>query len=123
KKGKGKLGQGSYGSVFKVKNRLDKQTYAVKVIQMRNAVEGSKRREKVMREIRTLSLMAHENVVRYYQCWVENVDVNAEVAKMMRDDEEEEDVEQEKEKNQKELDKQKKRKDENESSNWDTAIS
>lgn len=55
------LGEGGGGKVVKVQNRLDKRTYAVKIIRPRS--------QKIVREILTLSRLFHPNIVRYYSAW------------------------------------------------------
>eukprot|EP00912_Choanoflagellata_sp_UC4_P000357 UC4_evm3s219 len=65
----GKIGEGAFGTVVKVKNKLDKQAYAIKIIKL-----GSKHFEdnkKILREVTLLSRLNHERVVRYYQAWIE----------------------------------------------------
>uniref|UniRef100_A0A3Q2FF63 Eukaryotic translation initiation factor 2-alpha kinase 3-like n=1 Tax=Cyprinodon variegatus TaxID=28743 RepID=A0A3Q2FF63_CYPVA len=57
------LGKGGYGAVFKAKEKLVDRHYAVK------AVSYS---EKAFREVKALSDLHHENIVRYYHCWIED---------------------------------------------------
>ena len=72
----GLLGRGGGGEVVKVKNRLDRRTYAVKKIPLeaesgRFAKFGVAQNRKLRREVTTISRMTHKNIVRYYQAWVE----------------------------------------------------
>ncbi|KAM8809825.1 interferon-induced, double-stranded RNA-activated protein kinase [Eudromia elegans] len=54
------IGEGGFGNVFKVRARIDRKTYAVKRVQVtRN----------VMREVKELAGLDHENIVRYYCSW------------------------------------------------------
>jgi len=64
-----KLGKGGYGSVYAVQNKLDGLMYAMKKIQFRNT--SSLLLEKVLREVKTLALLNHPNVVRYHSAWIE----------------------------------------------------
>jgi translation initiation factor 2-alpha kinase 4 len=72
----GVLGRGGGGEVVKVKNRLDRRIYAVKKIILesekgRFAKVGALQNRKLRREVTTISRMMHNNIVRYYQAWVE----------------------------------------------------
>ncbi|XP_053969793.1 eukaryotic translation initiation factor 2-alpha kinase [Anastrepha ludens] len=62
------LGRGGFGVVFEAKNKLDDCKYAVKRITLPNKKES---RERVMREVKTLANCEHQNIVRYFQAWVE----------------------------------------------------
>ncbi len=70
-----KIGKGGFGEVMKVKNRLDGQVYAIKKIKLNRADKPSTR--KLMREVKLLSRLNHENVVRYYTSWIEAMEVTA----------------------------------------------
>lgn len=65
----GVIGQGGFGEVLKVKNKLDSRFYAIKRISMN---PNSKQNKQITREIKLLSRLNHENVVRYYSTWVES---------------------------------------------------
>lgn len=67
-----KLGRGGYGAVYKVQNKLDGLFYALKKIQFKNSSQYLL--EKVVREVKTLALLHHPNIVRYHTAWLENVD-------------------------------------------------
>jgi Protein kinase domain/RWD domain len=72
----GVLGRGGGGEVVKVRNRLDRRTYAIKKILLeselgKNAKLGEMQNRKLRREVTTISRMTHKNIVRYYQAWVE----------------------------------------------------
>ncbi|KAJ1933308.1 eukaryotic translation initiation factor 2-alpha kinase, partial [Linderina macrospora] len=65
------LGKGGFGSVVKARNRIDGRYYAIKKIKLdARDTEGNK---KIFREVTTLSRLHHQNVVRYYTTWVEDV--------------------------------------------------
>ncbi|XP_028286657.1 eukaryotic translation initiation factor 2-alpha kinase 1 isoform X2 [Parambassis ranga] len=66
-----RLGKGSYGNVFKVKNKLDGQYYAVKKILIKKVSKEDCM--KVLREAKVLSSLQHVNVVGYHTAWMEHV--------------------------------------------------
>ena len=55
------IGKGGFGEVMKVKNNLDKQVYAIKKIKLNPKNKTVMR--KIMREVKLLSRLNHENVV------------------------------------------------------------
>ena len=65
------LGQGAYGDVFKVRNKLDGCVYAIKRIKLNP--KNRQLNKKITREVKLLSRLNHENVVRYYNSWIESV--------------------------------------------------
>lgn len=64
------LGQGAYGDVLKVKNILDNRQYAIKRIPLTS--KSKQIFKKMTREVELLSRLNHENVVRYFNSWIEN---------------------------------------------------
>jgi len=66
------LGQGGFGQVVKVRNRIDGQIYAIKKIKFGRT--DSIFMQKLLREVTTLSRLHHQHVVRYYQAWIEPAD-------------------------------------------------
>lgn len=63
------IGRGAYGDVLKVRNNLDNRLYAIKRIPL-----SSKNKQlfrKMTREVELLSRLNHENVVRYFNSWIE----------------------------------------------------
>uniref|UniRef100_A0A3P9MQT7 Eukaryotic translation initiation factor 2-alpha kinase 1 n=1 Tax=Oryzias latipes TaxID=8090 RepID=A0A3P9MQT7_ORYLA len=66
-----RLGKGSYGNVFKVRNKLDAQFYAVKKILIKKVSKEDCM--KVLREVKVLSSLHHVNVVGYHTAWMEHV--------------------------------------------------
>jgi hypothetical protein len=97
----GHMGHGSFGSVVKVKNRLDKRFYAIKRIKLPRNKPALHR--KIMREVTLLSRLNNAHVVRYYQAWIESSDaakskgslLSAAPSKGSGDDDDEEDEEDE----------------------------
>jgi translation initiation factor 2-alpha kinase 4 len=72
----GVLGRGGGGEVVKARNRLDGRVYAIKKILLERedgamAKLGARQNQKLRREVTTVSRMTHNNIVRYYQAWVE----------------------------------------------------
>lgn len=63
------LGKGGFGVVFEAKNILDDCNYAIKRIVL---PKNKQSRERVMREVKTLANCEHQNIVRYFQAWVES---------------------------------------------------
>eukprot|EP01113_Clastostelium_recurvatum_P007560 TRINITY_DN1352_c2_g1_i1.p1 TRINITY_DN1352_c2_g1~~TRINITY_DN1352_c2_g1_i1.p1 ORF type:complete len:768 (+),score=212.89 TRINITY_DN1352_c2_g1_i1:180-2306(+) len=63
------LGYGGFGRVYKVENKLDGLVYALKKIPFRHTNRDLV--EKVLREVKTLALLHHPNVVRYHSAWLE----------------------------------------------------
>ncbi|XP_064529129.1 eukaryotic translation initiation factor 2-alpha kinase 1 isoform X2 [Pseudopipra pipra] len=66
-----RLGKGGYGKVYKVRNKLDGQFYAIKKIKIKKAT----RRDcmKVLREVKVLAGLQHPNIVGYHTAWMEQV--------------------------------------------------
>lgn len=81
----GYLGKGGFGSVARVKNKLDQRIYAIKKIELSSEKSDEK---KMLREVSLLSRLHHNHIVRYYNAWIE--DWNEEMKAFQNDDEEEE---------------------------------
>lgn len=94
----GLLGRGGGGEVVKVRNRLDRQLYAVKKIKL--DPEDPTMKKKILREVKTISRMQHRHIVRYFQAWIEgesgysseDIDSSEESSSDDEDVEEEEDI-------------------------------
>ncbi|CAF4393029.1 unnamed protein product [Rotaria socialis] len=67
----GMIGRGGFGHVFKVQNKLDGCFYAVKQILLKSA--NKQVNKKITREVKLLSKLNHQNIVRYYSTWTEQM--------------------------------------------------
>uniref|UniRef100_A0A665WI65 Eukaryotic translation initiation factor 2-alpha kinase 2 n=1 Tax=Echeneis naucrates TaxID=173247 RepID=A0A665WI65_ECHNA len=56
------LGKGGFGAVYKAREKLLNKYYAVKIVQAK---------QKALREVKVLSELQHQNIVRYFTCWME----------------------------------------------------
>ncbi|XP_053550945.1 eukaryotic translation initiation factor 2-alpha kinase 1 isoform X2 [Bombina bombina] len=65
------LGKGGYGRVYKVRNKLDGQFYAIKKILIKKV--SRKDCKKVLREVKVLAGLQHPNIVGYHTAWMEHV--------------------------------------------------
>jgi len=69
----GVLGGGSFGSVYRVRKRLDGCLYAVKMV--KKAVIGHSGRERILKEVYALSALGSKSenahVVRYFTSWID----------------------------------------------------
>uniref|UniRef100_A0A2S2NJY9 non-specific serine/threonine protein kinase n=1 Tax=Schizaphis graminum TaxID=13262 RepID=A0A2S2NJY9_SCHGA len=70
------LGKGAFGDVLKVKNKLDDCLYAIKCIELNE--KNKNLNKKITREVKLLSRLNHENVVRYFNSWIEAAKVSQE---------------------------------------------
>jgi translation initiation factor 2-alpha kinase 3 len=67
------LGAGGFGSVYRVRSKLNGKEYALKIIKMeyKNVSELTKLFSQVMREVDALSCCDNDNVVKLYDAWFE----------------------------------------------------
>ena len=65
------LGEGGFGKVYKVQNKVDDQIYAVKTLHIHLGLDQDIKTHKVFRELFPLLKLDHKNMVRYYTTWVE----------------------------------------------------
>ena len=63
------IGSGSFGNVFKCFHKLDENDYAVKIVPVYNDTN----KDKYMKEVQTMALLDHPNIVRYYNSWIEKI--------------------------------------------------
>ncbi|XP_061722144.1 eIF-2-alpha kinase GCN2-like [Cydia pomonella] len=61
-------GEGSFGKVIKVQHKIDKQYYAIKRIPLEYVHDE-------ITEAKLMSRLEHENIVRYYNSWIEHEQV------------------------------------------------
>jgi protein kinase-like protein len=66
------LGRGGFGTVMRVRNKVDGRIYAVKKVKLEDRDPDMNR--KIMREVTLLSQLHHQYVVRYYNAWIEGGD-------------------------------------------------
>jgi len=64
----GRLGRGGFGEVFRARNKVDGQPYAIKKVKARS--RGAL--DPVLSEVTVLSRLNHPNVVRYFASWIED---------------------------------------------------
>lgn len=64
----GRLGRGGFGEVFRARNKVDGQPYAIKKIKARSKAAL----DPVLSEVTVLSRLNHPNVVRYFASWIED---------------------------------------------------
>lgn len=81
------LGKGAFGDVLKVRNILDNREYAIKRIPLTPRTQFFLQR-KMTREVELLSRLNHENVVRYYNSWLESASLGENCTIGEEDDEE-----------------------------------
>lgn len=60
------IGKGGFGCVYKVKNILDDNYYALKKIKLKNNTSIN-----ILNEIRILAKLDHKYIVRYYRAWID----------------------------------------------------
>jgi hypothetical protein len=73
----GKIGKGGFASVYKVRNLVDMNEYAIKKISVnvadKKAKNVQKEIESVLKEIRCLAKIKNDNIVNYNHSWIEVV--------------------------------------------------
>ncbi|KAK9509499.1 hypothetical protein O3M35_006804 [Rhynocoris fuscipes] len=63
------LGKGGFGVVFEAKNKIDDCNYAIKRIPLPHREELH---DRMKREVKALAKLDHQNIVRYFNSWVED---------------------------------------------------
>ncbi|KAI9922427.1 hypothetical protein PsorP6_001392 [Peronosclerospora sorghi] len=74
------IGKGGFGQVMLAQNRLDGRKYAIKRVGLNLKNQTSKTLQKFLREVKILALLDHPNIVRYYQAWLEKVEISVKEA-------------------------------------------
>jgi serine/threonine protein kinase len=64
-----KIGKGGFGQVYKMYHKVDSIIYAVKKIQIDSF--DKKSFNKVLNEVRSIARLNHQNIIRYYNSWIE----------------------------------------------------
>ena len=54
-----------------MQNRIDGRLYAIKRIHLSTSDQKSAHLQRILREVTSLSRLHHENVLRYFSCWIE----------------------------------------------------
>lgn len=67
-----RLGQGSFGTVLKMKCKTDKMTYAIKRVDL--GTNTTRRSSRANTDVAALSRLQHDHVVRYFHSWTDVVD-------------------------------------------------
>ena len=68
----GNLGKGAFGSVYKVRSKIDKKIYALKKANLKELKEKSKKGyDLTIHETMFLSHMSHPHIIKYYNHFVE----------------------------------------------------
>lgn len=70
----GKIGKGGFGEVIHVKHNIDGQEYALKCIKMKiSHIKGNIEKEvaRVAKEAKYMARLSHQNIIRYYNSWIE----------------------------------------------------
>ncbi|XP_031334945.1 eIF-2-alpha kinase GCN2 isoform X2 [Photinus pyralis] len=78
------IGKGAFGDVLKVRNKLDGGHYAIKRIELNP--KNKQLNRKITREVKLLSKLNHENVVRYYNAWIESATIDDDTPPSSRTD-------------------------------------
>ena len=71
----GTLGNGSFGCVYKVRNRMDRRLYAIKAA--KREARGISDRDRMLQEVYALAALSDQtspeamHIVRYHQAWME----------------------------------------------------
>ena len=70
------LGKGGFGTVFQCQNVLDGREYAIKKICLKSdsslpPQQFQQQLQRTLREVKSLALLDHPHVVRYYTAWLE----------------------------------------------------
>jgi serine/threonine protein kinase/outer membrane protein assembly factor BamB len=78
------LGKGGFGTVFQCQNVLDGREYAIKKVILKSdsklpQEQFQQQLQRTLREVKSLALLDHPNIVRYYTAWLE-LDNNADDA-------------------------------------------
>ena len=70
------LGKGGFGIAYKVRHKLDSNFYCIKKIRLHLGYNQDIKEHKVYREIMALPKLNHKNVVRYFGCWAERIEMS-----------------------------------------------
>ena len=68
----GEIGEGSYGTIIKVKHRLTGEIRAMKIIQKKRMAYGIKE-DNILEEIKILKSLDHPNIIKIYEFFSDNI--------------------------------------------------
>ncbi|XP_065208676.1 eIF-2-alpha kinase GCN2-like [Planococcus citri] len=74
----GHIGSGAFANVYQVRNKLDSSLYAIKRIKLNLSKSEHLDDGKIRKEVELLSRLNHQNVVRYYNSWIEDLESHSE---------------------------------------------
>jgi serine/threonine protein kinase len=66
-----KVGKGGFGKVYKMYHKIDSMLYAVKKIPIENCTINKDCFDKILHEVRSIARLNHQNIIRYYNSWIE----------------------------------------------------
>jgi len=67
-----RCGFGTYGTVYRVRHKLDSAEYAVKkILYKHDGVNHDHIKDKLLREVTTIARTNHPNILRYFSSWIE----------------------------------------------------
>ena len=63
------LGDGAYSKVYKVRRLVDGQSYALKMVALKNL--SDKEKENAINEVRILASIKHPNIISYKEAFID----------------------------------------------------
>lgn len=75
------LGRGGFGVVIESKNLIDEKEYAIKIIKLPNKEDE---KDKVLREVKHMAKLEHQNIVTYLGTWFEYPTTNQWLDNLLR---------------------------------------
>jgi len=70
----GEIGSGGFAEVHRVRHRLDRRIYAVKILKIKpsfNSEESEKHFQRILSEPQIEASLSHPNILQYNGCWME----------------------------------------------------
>ena len=69
-----RIGRGGFGAVFRVRELMSDNIYAIKKVPVSSARSWRPRLQRVREEVKILARLNHKNCVRYHAAWLERMD-------------------------------------------------